>query len=168
MSAAKRLLPLLALASVMNACVLPLPAETMYSVTEQSVGAIKAGTWTRADVLLSLADPSYRGEQDGYFVYEWEKEHGGFAVLFIFLIPLAVVDGVSCQSLVIRFSPDGTVAGVKRFDGETELVMLPFWNTGWSCKSDTALAARIAAWLAEPLPSAPPSRCDQAFDGVNG
>jgi hypothetical protein len=146
-----RLAALLLLVSLLQACILPTPSETLHAVPEQAAGAFVPGTSSRADVLLRLGDPSCRGEHDSYFVYEWEKTHGG--VVLGYPLPFAGAFEVSCHCLVIRFLPDGLVADLKHFDGDVQWLGFPGVQTeSGRCKRDSELMARVMEWLAEPLP----------------
>ena len=144
-----RLAALLTLVPVLQACILPLPSETLHAVPEQAAGAFAPATSNRADVLLRLGDPSRRDERDSHFVYEWETVHSG--VVLGFPIPFAVVFEVSCHCLAVRFLQDGLVADLKQFDGEARWLVVPSLDMGSSpCERDSATQARIAEWLAKP------------------
>jgi hypothetical protein len=138
---------MLALASLMVGCILPVPSETLRAVPEQAARDFVPGASTRAEVLLRLGDPSIRGARDAHFVYQWEKTHGG--VVFGYPYPFAGGFEVSCHCLVIRFRPDGRVADLKPFDGEAQALVFPLAGTNWrSCDQDSALKARVGEWLA--------------------
>lgn len=93
-------------------------------IPEESIQAIHSKTSTRADVLLTLADPTVRGEQDGYFVYDWAQGHGGVVLAFVGGYgsggAAIAVGASSCNSLVIKFTPDGHVDRVKQFLGKSK------------------------------------------------
>ena len=145
----ERLAALLVLVVALQACILPLPSETLHAVPEQAAGALVPGTSNRADVLLRLGDPSRRDERDSHFVYEWETLRDG--VVLGFPIPFAAVFQVSCHCLVVRFRPDGLVADLKQFDGEVQSLLAPSPDMESSgCQRDSALSAQIAEWLARP------------------
>jgi len=127
-------------------------------VTEESIQAIHSKTSTRADVLLTLADPTVRGEQDGYFVYDWAQGHGGLVLVFAAGGYSAAggaiaVGASSCNSLVVKFTPDGHVDRVKQFLGKSKSVAGIGVETdppGRSGKcGDPEMQEAIDAWLSE-------------------
>lgn len=112
----------LALAVALSACVMPVPitSSERFVVTEENLRAIQPGVSTRADVLLMLADPDKRGQDDAYFIYRWLKASGGMG--YVVAIPYPVSGGSnvteSCHDLVIRFGADGRVSRSGVFDGK--------------------------------------------------
>ena len=131
-------------------CILPVPSETLRAVEQKTVRDFVPGTSTRADVLLRLGDPSCRGEQDGHFVYAWEKTHGGLVLGYP--LPFAGAFGVSCHDLVIRFQRDGRVADLNQFDGEIQPLIAPGAMDACDCGGDPVLSGRVDEWLATPMP----------------
>lgn len=108
--------------SALSGCLpLPYPPIANNKITEQTLMTIQPGTSTRADVLLTLADPTIRGDQDNYFIYNWQQGHGG---LVFFMgggggaAPVAALGSGSCNSFVISFTPDGRVRRMKEFAGK--------------------------------------------------
>lgn len=151
---------LLLTASALGGC-LPLPYLPFATnqITEETLKGIAPATSTRADVLLTLADPSIRGDKDNYFIYNWQQEHGG---LVFFMgggggaAPVAAIGSESCNSLVIKFNGDGRVAAMRQFTGEakgTGEMLLGKDDSGslGGCSS-AAMSRDIDAWLKEPAP----------------
>ena len=131
-------------ATVQTACVVPVPPlGAAHEVTEQSIAEIKPGISTRADVLLLLADPPIRGEEDRYFVYFWERTRGG--VLVIFYMPIFSAVARSCHWLALAFAPDGVVAKLRMFHGDAQLNPASDF-----CSADSPLKTQLETWLAEP------------------
>jgi len=126
-------------------------------ITEESIQAIHSKTSTRADVLLTLADPTVRGEQDGYFIYDWAQGHGGLVLVFVGGYgagAAAIAAGASsCNSLVVKFTPDGHVDRVKQFLGKSKSVADFGVETdppGRNSKcGDPEMQEAIDAWLRE-------------------
>lgn len=146
-----RLAALLLFASVLHACILPLPGETLHAVPEQAAAALGPGTATRADVLLRLGEPTWRNDGDTHFVYEWETLHGG--IVLGFPLPFGGAFEVSCHCLGIRFRPDGLVAERRHFDGGVHSLVYPGADTKAStCERDAALRSRVTEWLSAPSP----------------
>jgi hypothetical protein len=140
--------PLLALVTLVGGCVLPLAPESLNEVPERSITAIRPDVSTRADVLLLLGNPTRREAQDAYFLYEWERLHGGAALGFP--LPFALTYSESCHQLVIRFAPNGLVSRVRVFHGEPQTggVVLGAKSAG-VCVRDKTLRTRVEAWFAE-------------------
>jgi hypothetical protein len=139
---------LLALVTSVGGCVLPLGAESLNEVSERSITEIRPDVSTRADVLLRLGNPTRREEQDAYFLYEWERLHGG-AVLG-FPLPFAMTYSESCHQLVIRFAPNGYVSRVRVFHGDPQQGGAVLGNeSAGVCVRDKALRTQVEAWLAE-------------------
>lgn len=129
-------------------------------ITEETLTGIRPETSTRIDVLLTLSDPSVRGEQDRYFIYNWQQEHGGlifFAGGMGGAGPVAAVGSESCNSLVIRFADDGRVAAVRQFKGKPKTLGATIFSGGNSkllsgtC-GNVEVANEIDAWLKEATP----------------
>jgi len=126
-------------------------------VTEESIQAIHSKTSTRADVLLMLADPTVRGEHDSYFSYDWAQGHGGVVLVFAGGYGAGgaaiAVGASSCNSLVVKFTPDGHVDKVKQFLGKSKSVAGIGVETdppGRSGKcGDPEMQEAIDAWLSE-------------------
>jgi outer membrane protein assembly factor BamE (lipoprotein component of BamABCDE complex) len=152
---------ILAVSTLVAGC-LPIPIAPMSSseITEDSLRAIQPMTSTRADVLLALGDPTIRGQEDfadSYFVYDWGRFHGGMVFVLVgytSMLPAAGVGSGSCNSVAIRFTPDGHVERIGRFSGKAEtsggLVIdtkEPSQPDG-SC-DDAAVRQAIKAWLEE-------------------
>ena len=145
--------PLL-LASATAGCVIPVPVAGVYGdIPEESIAAIKPGVSTRADVVLLLADPATRGDQDAHFIYSWERLHGAAIVAFPY--PIAGGGGHSCHCLVIRFAPDGNVTARRVFDGDVRFsgTILGSDPGPRVCTRDQDLRRRIEQWLNEAPPS---------------
>jgi hypothetical protein len=147
--------PLL-LAVATAGCVIPVPVAAVYGdISEASIAAIKPGVSTRADVVLLLADPTTRGEQDGHFIYSWHRLHGAAIVAFPY--PLAAGSGQSCHCLVVRFAPNGYVTARRVFDGAVHLGGATILDSGADrpdiCTRDQELRQRIREWLNEASPS---------------
>jgi len=148
---------LLGLCAALVACVpLPIAGSASREIPEATRVTIKPGTSTRADVLLALAEPDVRGNDDRYFQYSTSQSRGG--VVFILVLPylplpVTSVSGESCACLVIVFDANGTVARMRGFQGETH-------SEGWTilegtrsigtCSTDARLSKEIQDWLAEP------------------
>ena len=148
---------LLSLCAALVACVpLPIAGGASREIPEATRVTIKPGTSTRADVLLALAEPDVRGDDDRYFQYATSQSRGG--VVFILILPylplpVTSVSGESCACLVIVFDANGTVARMRGFQGETH-------SEGWTilegtrsigtCSTDARLSKEIQDWLAEP------------------
>jgi hypothetical protein len=141
--------------SALGGCLpLPYPPVAEEKVTEQTLKSIQPVTSTRADVLLTLADPTMRGENDSYFIYSWAQGHGGIAFLLVAPgggLPAADVSSGSCDSLVISFSPDGRVSRIKQFTGQPRSTskFLPIENSrvkGEICR-DPDVTRAIDDWL---------------------
>jgi hypothetical protein len=139
---------LLAFAIFLYGCLLPLPGETVHEVSEKSIAAILPGSSTRTDVLLLFGDPTRRGSKDEYFVYEWERFHGGLVLGFPLPFGMAYAD--SCHQLVIGFGPTGLVSRLRVFRGEAQssVDLLAPQGVG-ICTRDTELIHQVEAWLAE-------------------
>jgi len=149
------LVALTMLVLILSACVIPVPLGGKFEeVSEKSVGLIKPGVSTRADVLLLLGNPTVRGETDGYFLYSWHQTHGGAILAFPY--PIAVGTAESCHWLAIRFTLNGIVAAATVFHGEIrtegETIFSERGASASVCATDSALTKRIEEWLAEPLP----------------
>ena len=147
--------PLL-LAAVTAGCVIPIPVTGVYGdISEASIAAIKPGVSTRADVVLLLADPTTRGEQDGHFIYSWHRLHGAAIVAFPY--PLAAGAAGSCHCLVVRFAPNGYVTARRVFDGAAHLGGATILDSDADrpdiCTRDQELRQRILEWLNEASPS---------------
>ena len=155
---AVRLYALLALGAVLAACApIPIPGSVSHEIPSATSAAIKPGTSTRADVLLQLADPDIRGDNDRYFIYLSSRTHGG--VLFIAILPylplpVATVTGDSCASLGIVFDQTGTVIKVRGFQGKTLPQSATIFESNGSrssvCAADKELSRAVQDWLAEP------------------
>jgi hypothetical protein len=146
--------PLL-LAVATAACVIPVPVAAVYGdISEECIAAIKPGVSTRADVVLSLADPATRGDQDGHFIYSWERLHGAAIVAFPY--PIAGGSGQSCHCLVVRFAPNGYVTARRVFDGDVRLAGTTILDSDpdpGGCTRDQDLRRRIEQWLSETAPN---------------
>jgi len=147
--------PLL-LAAVTAGCVIPIPVTGVFGdISEASIAAIKPGVSTRADVVLLLADPTTRGEQDGHFIYSWHRLHGAAIVAFPY--PLAAGAAGSCHCLVVRFAPNGDVTARRVFDGAVHLGGATILDSDADrpdiCTRDQELRQRTLEWLNEASPS---------------
>jgi hypothetical protein len=139
---------LLALVTLVGGCVLPLVPESPNEVPERSITNIRPNVFARADVFVLLGNPTRLGEEDDYFLYEWEREDGGVALGFP--LPFAMAYGKSCHQLVIRFAPNGLVSRVRVFHGESQLGGGVFGDrSAGACVRDKALRTQVEAWLAE-------------------
>lgn len=148
-----QVIPLLAFATVVGGCVLPLVPENLHEVPERSIAAIQPGISTRADVLLLLGNPTRREAEGAYFLYEWERLHGGAALGFPFTFALAHSD--SCHLLAIQFASNALVSRVRVFHGEHQTCAdLPGAMCAGVCARDKALRAQVDAWMVEATPVA--------------
>lgn len=148
---------LLSLCVALAACVpLPIAGGASREIPEATRVTIKPGASTRADVLLALAEPDVRGEDDRYFQYSTSQSRGG--VVFILVlpylpVPVTSVSGESCSCLVIVFDANGTVARMRGFQGETRAAgwtILEGTRATGTCSTDAKLSKEIQDWLAEP------------------
>jgi hypothetical protein len=151
------LVALLSLCAVLVACVpFPLGSSASREIPEATRLTITPGKSTRADVLLALAEPDVRGNDDRYFQYSTSQSRGGVVLILVLPylpLPVTSVSGETCACLVIVFDPDGTVAKMRGFQGETHAegwTILEGTRTIGSCGTDAKLSKEIQDWLAEP------------------
>lgn len=133
---------------------LPIPylPDEYHRISEETLQAIQPKLSTRSDILLLLADPTFRDKEDAYFVYEWTQGHGG--LIFVAAagytgVPVADVGSDTCISVAIKFSPDGRVDRVRKFCGKakTTIGLLGQARSSAAACSDPDMWAAIDAWV---------------------
>lgn len=141
----------------LGACApIPIPGYVSGGIPAATQTAITPGASTRADVLLLLAEPAERGEDDRYFLYSSSRTHGTllFVALLYYPLPVGEISGHSCFHLAIVFDASGTVSKVRAFHGKTQpqSSTLLDWDSGRPsvCGTDAELRQAVTAWLAEP------------------
>jgi hypothetical protein len=139
------------------ACVpFPLGSSASREIPEATRAAIRPGTSTRADVLLALAEPDVRGNDDRYFQYSTSQSRGGVVMILLLPylpVPMTSVTGESCACLVLVFDASGTVAKMRGFQGEAHAegwTIFGGTRTIGRCGTDAKLSKEIQDWLAEP------------------
>ena len=133
---------------------IPYPPYAENRISEETLQAIQPRLSTRSDVLLLLADPTVRGKEDAYFVYEWMQGHGG--LIFVAAagytgVPVADVGSGSCNRFAIKFAPDGRVERTRQFLGKAKVAGTTLLDKNAklidSACSDPDLSAAIDAWV---------------------
>ncbi len=84
-------------------------------ITKETFESFEPGKTTRADVLLRLGEPSMWPEEGRFFVYQWMRINGYWAIA---LSPTGGAEGTirhSCY-LGLEFTPDNRVKRVKVLD----------------------------------------------------
>jgi hypothetical protein len=150
---------LLGLCAALVACVpIPIAGSASREIPEAARVTIEPGRTTRADVLLTLAEPDVRGDDDRYFLYATSQSRGGVVLVMVLPylpLPVAAVSGESCAYLAIVFDAKGTVARVRGFQGETHAEGRTILDASGieaigTCRTDARLRQAIQDWLAEP------------------
>ena len=107
-----RVLAIVAMAVIAPGCiVLPIPATPQNEVTAAMIGAWKVGVTTRADILMTLGDPTSRLRDDRVFVYDWLEARW----VVVLLWPTLLNAGGPRDWIAIEFFEDGTVSRVGSF-----------------------------------------------------
>ena len=109
-------LALVALAAVSGGCpfIIPTPGSQVNAPATEVLQAIKPQVTTRTDVLMMLADPNFRLEDDRYFVYDWRDTHAVVGVA----LPgggVAAAGLGDVHAVAIEFAADGRVVRLKDF-----------------------------------------------------
>ena len=110
----------LGLAAAMEGCIiLPIPTlEHGQGLSEGQVHERLAGSqFTRVDVLLTFGPPTWRKEQDRYFVYRWDRSHWSW-VYILWLIFAVTGEGDAVyhpHRLAIEFNANGELRRYKYF-----------------------------------------------------
>lgn len=149
---------MMALTSLLGGCVpVPILPSDRFLITDERIRSIQPGQTTRTDVLLMLADPYSRGEQDTSFVYRWVKGGGGVGGLLG--LPGAVAAGhyvtERCHDLAIQFDGAGRVARLKVFEGKAlgrsdfGLARGDSSSARGNTHCDPGLADAVESWLKE-------------------
>jgi len=146
---------LLGCALTVSGCLpIPYPPYAKNRISEETLQAIQPKQSTRSDVLLLLADPTVRGKEDAYFVYEWMQGHGGLIFLATAgytAVPVADVGSGNCNRFAIKFAPDGHVERTRQFLGQAKVAGKTLLDKNAesidSACSDPDLSAAIDAWV---------------------
>lgn len=76
---------LMPLVMLLSGCIIPVPTPGHSygpTVDKNTFDALQPGLASRADVLLTLGQPTSRLEDDRYLIYTWTVVHG-YAVIFV-------------------------------------------------------------------------------------
>jgi outer membrane protein assembly factor BamE (lipoprotein component of BamABCDE complex) len=87
-------------------------------ITTETIELFEPGKTTRADVLLRLGDPYIRRKEDRFFVYEWTRTSGYWAIVLPIPTTGEGMEGLirhSCY-LGLEFTPDNRVKQVRVLD----------------------------------------------------
>lgn len=109
-------------ALILIGCLLPVPVPTSavhqrptVVLSNESFNALRPGETTRADVLLSLGEPSSRINGDQFLLYEWAGDYG-----FVFIGPFGKDAFLTARNyLCLEFGENSVLVRRETFTGSS-------------------------------------------------
>jgi len=112
-------------ALILTGCLLPVPVPTSavhqrpaVVLSNESFNALRPGEATRADVLLSLGEPTSRIDGDQFLLYEWAGDYG-----FVFIGPFGKDAFLTALNyLCFEFREDSVLMRRETFTGSSLVI----------------------------------------------
>jgi len=109
--------------TLLAGCILvPTPPHGLGMVYDKdSVASMRPGETTRADVLLTLGEPKYRLEDDGFFMYEWSV---AYVWLFTIITQQPFIPIGFPHYLCLEFGADSRITSCNELTGSIDKAIL--------------------------------------------